>query len=93
MVCMEFGGHSELANADNNYHCNINTLFGDFEEYTMALDKVVRNIIVYYIMDNTAAASPPEVSCTNTERPCFPGKQGSLLKMDIWKPGLSFENG
>ena len=46
MVCMEFGSLNELANAANNYHCNINTLYGDFEEYTMALDKVVCNIVV-----------------------------------------------
>ena len=46
MVCMEFSGLTELANAADNYHHNINTLYGDFGEYTLALDKVVCNIVV-----------------------------------------------
>ena len=46
MVCMEFGGLTELANATNNYHHNINMLYGDFDKYTLALDKVMCNIVV-----------------------------------------------
>ena len=46
MVCMEFSSLTELANAADNYHHNINTLYGDFDEYTLALDKVVCNIVV-----------------------------------------------
>ena len=30
----------------NNYHTNINKLYGNFDEFTLAIDKVVRNIIV-----------------------------------------------
>ena len=38
MVVIEFGGL--------NYHTNINKLYGNFHEFTLAIDKVVRNIIV-----------------------------------------------
>ena len=46
MVVIEFGGLKELADAANNYHANINKLYGNFDEFTLAIDKVVRNIIV-----------------------------------------------
>ena len=46
MVCIEFGSLAEFASAADNYHCNINTLYGNFDEFTLAIDKVVRNIMV-----------------------------------------------
>ena len=46
MVVIEFGGLKELADAADNYHANINKLYGNFDEFTLAVDKVVRNIIV-----------------------------------------------
>ena len=44
MAVIEFGGLKELA-ADN-YHTNINKLYGNFDEFMLAVDKVVRNIVV-----------------------------------------------
>ena len=46
MVIIEFGGLKELADAADNYHTNINKLYGNFHESTLAIDKVVRNIVV-----------------------------------------------
>ena len=46
MVVIEFGGLNELANAANNYHCNINKLYGNFDEFTLTVEKVMWNIIV-----------------------------------------------
>ena len=46
MVVIEFGGLKELADMANNYHTNINKLYGNFPEFTLAIDKVVRNIVV-----------------------------------------------
>ena len=46
MVVIEFGGLKELADAADNYHTNINKLYGNFHEFTLAIDKVMRNIIV-----------------------------------------------
>ena len=46
MVVIEFGGLKELADTANNYHTNINKLYGNFNEFTLAIDKVVQNIIV-----------------------------------------------
>ena len=46
MVVIELGGLKELADVANNYHANINKLYGNFDEFTLAIDKVVRNIVV-----------------------------------------------
>ena len=46
MVVIEFGGLTELADAADNYHCNINKLYGNYDEFTLAIDKVIDNIIV-----------------------------------------------
>ena len=46
MVVMEFGSLKELTDTANNYHANINKLYGNFDEFTLAVDKVVRNIVV-----------------------------------------------
>ena len=46
MVVIEFGGLKELADTANNYHANINKLCGNFDEFTLAINKVVRNIVV-----------------------------------------------
>ena len=46
MVVIEFGGLKELADAADNYHTNINKLYGNFPEFTLAIDKFVRNIVV-----------------------------------------------
>ena len=46
MVVIEFGGLAEFAKAADNYHCNINKLYGNYDEFTLAIDKVVYNIIV-----------------------------------------------
>ena len=53
MVSIKFGGLNELANAADNYHCNINKLYRNFDEFTLAVKKVMWNIVVsmyaYYI--------------------------------------------
>ena len=46
MVVIEFGGLTELADVADNYHCNINKLYGNYDEFTLAVDKVIRNIVV-----------------------------------------------
>ena len=46
MVVIEFAGLAEFAEAANNYHCNINKLYGNFDEFTLAVNKVVCNIVV-----------------------------------------------
>ena len=46
MTVIEFGGLKELADAANNYHTNINKWYGNFDEFMLAVDKVVRNIII-----------------------------------------------
>ena len=46
MAVIEFGSLKELADAADNYHTNINKLYGNFDEFTLAVDKVVRNILV-----------------------------------------------
>ena len=46
MVVIEFGSLKELAEAADNYHTNINKLYGNFHEFTFAIDKVMRNIVV-----------------------------------------------
>ena len=46
MVVIEFGGLKELADVADNYHTNINKLYGNFNKFTLAIDKVVRNIVV-----------------------------------------------
>ena len=46
MAVIEFGSLKELADAADNYHANINKLYGNFNEFTLAVDKVVRNIII-----------------------------------------------
>ena len=46
MVVIEFGSLKELADMADNYHTNINKLYGNFHEFTLAIDKVVQNIII-----------------------------------------------
>ena len=46
MVVIEFGGLKELADAADNYHTNINKLYGNFDEFMLAINKVVWNIVV-----------------------------------------------
>ena len=46
MVSIKFGGLNELADAADNYHTNINKLYGNFDEFTLAIEKVMQNIIV-----------------------------------------------
>ena len=46
MVVLEFRSLKELADAADNYHTNINKLYDNFDEFTLAVDKVVRNIVV-----------------------------------------------
>ena len=46
MAVIEFGSLKEFADMADNYQANINKLYGNFDEFTLAVDKVVRNIIV-----------------------------------------------
>ena len=46
MVVIEFGGLKELADVADNYHCNINKLYGNFNEFTLTVEKVMCNIVV-----------------------------------------------
>ena len=46
MVVIEFGGLKEFADAADNYHCNINKLCGNFDKFTLAIHKVMRNIVM-----------------------------------------------
>ena len=39
-------GLTEFMDTANNYHHNINMLYGNYDEFTLVLDKVVRNIVV-----------------------------------------------
>ena len=47
MVIIEFGSLKELADTAHTYHANMNKLYSNFDEFTLAVDKVVRNIIVF----------------------------------------------
>ena len=46
MVVIEFGGLNKLADAARNYHCNINKLYGNLDEFTLTISKVMHNIVV-----------------------------------------------
>ena len=46
MLSVEFGGLPKLARAVENYHDNINTLYGGRDRYTLAPERVLRNIVV-----------------------------------------------
>ena len=46
MAVIEFGGLKELTDTADNYHANINKLYGNFDEFMLAVNKVVRNIVV-----------------------------------------------
>ena len=46
MLSVEFGGLPELARAVENYRDNINTLYGGQDRYTLAPERVLRNIVV-----------------------------------------------
>ena len=46
MAVIEFGSLKELADAADNYHTNINKLYGNPDEFMLAIDKVVQNIVV-----------------------------------------------
>ena len=46
MVVIEFGSLKELADAADNYHTNINKFYGNFHEFTLAIYKVMQNIVI-----------------------------------------------
>ena len=46
MAVIEFGSLKELTDMADNYHANINMLYSNFDEFTLAVDKVVRNIVI-----------------------------------------------
>ena len=46
MLSVEFGGLPELARVVENYRDNINTLYGGQDRYTLAPERVLRNIVV-----------------------------------------------
>ena len=46
MLNVEFGGLPELARAVENYRDNINTLYGGGDSFTLAPERVLRNIVV-----------------------------------------------
>ena len=46
MVVIEFGLLTEPVDMADNYHCNINKLYGNYDEFTLAVDKVMCNIVV-----------------------------------------------
>ena len=46
MVVIEFDGLNELTDVADNYHCNINKLYSNFDEFTLTINKVIRNIVV-----------------------------------------------
>ena len=46
MVSVEFGGLTELARAVDNYRDNINTLYGNSDQFFLAPERVLRNIVV-----------------------------------------------
>ena len=48
MAVIEFGSLKELADAADNYDANINKLYSNFDEFMLAVDKVVRNIVLMY---------------------------------------------
>ena len=41
MAVIEFGSLKELTDAADNYHANINKLYDNFDEFMLAVDKVV----------------------------------------------------
>ena len=41
MAVIEFGGLKELADMADNYHTNINKLYDNFDEFMLAVNKVV----------------------------------------------------
>ena len=46
MVSVEFGGLTELMRAVDNYWDNINTLYGNSDQFSLGLERVLRNIVV-----------------------------------------------
>ena len=46
MVSVEFGGLTELTRAVDNYRDNINTLYGNSDQFSLAPERVLRNIVV-----------------------------------------------
>ena len=46
MVSVEFGGLTELMRAVDNYRDNINTLYGNADQFSLAPERVLRNIVV-----------------------------------------------
>ena len=46
MLSVEFGGLPELAQAVESYRDNINTLYGGQDRYTLAPERVLRNMVV-----------------------------------------------
>ena len=58
MVVIEFGGLAEFAEVAENYHSNINKLYGNFNKFALAIDKVVQNIVVLMWPINGARIGP-----------------------------------
>ena len=46
MVSVEFGGLTELARAVDNYRDNINTLYGNADQFCLGPERALRNIVV-----------------------------------------------
>ena len=46
MVSVEFGGLTELARAVDNYRDNINTLYGNSDQFCLGPERALRNIVV-----------------------------------------------
>ena len=46
MVSVEFGGLTELTRAVDNYRDNINTLYGNSDQFSLGPERVLRNIVV-----------------------------------------------
>ena len=46
MVSVEFGGLTELARAVDNYRDNINILYGNSDQFSLAPERVLRNMVV-----------------------------------------------
>ena len=46
MVSVEFGGLTELTRAVDNYRDNINTLYGNSDQFSLGPERVLRNIVM-----------------------------------------------
>ena len=85
MVSVEFGGLTELTRAVDNYRDNINTLYGNSDQFSLGPERVLRNIVrgdvrpLYWLISHPVA--PVSVtgpsSCTACwSSPCWLGDTG-----------------